>query len=167
MHAAANNLGTILANVYTALSLTGTGLCVASEATERGAAAGRPCPVFRLPKAPDLKASTYEDAVWENIPWATGFYKLGAFRKVTVQTRFQIGFTEEALHVRVRCEEPDPDRISADAEDGKLVYDNSTDDDAGVHQIACSTTPSRPPAGSTSWPRSTQTPCRSFSLSTA
>jgi hypothetical protein len=113
MHAAANNVGTILAIVYTALSLTGTGLCVASEATEHGAR----YPVFRLPKVPDLKDSTYEDAVWENIPWATGFYKLGAFRKVTVQTRFQIGFTEEALHVRVRCEEPDLDRISADSED--------------------------------------------------
>jgi len=119
MNAAMKNVGTMMGIVCAVLLMTGTGLCGRSDAAERGAAAAEQrYPVFQLPKAPDPKAEVYEEAVWRNIPWATGFHKLGAARKVTVQTHFKAGFTRGALYFLVKCEEPELAKIKADGKDG-------------------------------------------------
>lgn len=106
------NAGRMMGVVSAALLLTGTSLCGRSHATEQR------YPVYQLQTAPDLKAEVYEEAVWQNIPWATGFYKLSTARKVTLQTHFKIGFTAEALYFLVKCEEPDMAKIKADGKDG-------------------------------------------------
>ena len=80
-------------------------------------------PVHRLSRAPALDGKVEGDAVWKHIPRATGFRVLGGTRQVPKQTWFKIGFTDEALHVGVVCEEPDMDRVADEAEDGSAhVY---------------------------------------------
>ena len=96
--------GVILAVMY-------LGVCPA-------AAAQQSYPVYQLLKAPDLEAEAHEQAAWKNIPWATGFSKLGTPRKVDVQTHFKIGFTGDALYFLVKCQEPEMAKIKAAGRDG-------------------------------------------------
>ena len=118
MDAAMKNVGRMMGIVCAVPLMIGIGLCGRSDAAERGTAAGQRYPVYQLQKAPDIKAEAYEEAVWQNIPWATGFHKLGAARKVTVQTHFKAGFTKEALYFVVKCEEPEMAKIKANGKDG-------------------------------------------------
>lgn len=82
------------------------------------AAVDQTYPVYQLRQAPDLSVKAYEEAVWANVPWATGFYRLSTSRKVDLQTHFKIGFTRDALYFLVKCDEPQMDKIKAHGKDG-------------------------------------------------
>ena len=85
-------------------------------------------PVHALEKAPTIDGDVEGDAVWKNIPRATGFQVLGGARKVPKQSSFKMGFTPKALYVGVVCKEPDMAKVTDRTKDG----DPEIFDDDGV-----------------------------------
>ena len=71
-------------------------------------------PVYPLREAPAMDGR-WDDKAWEEVPAAVGFTsnKTGAF-VLTRQTAFRMGCHGDNLYVAVRCEEPEPARITAD-----------------------------------------------------
>lgn len=86
------------------------------------AVAQREYPCYQLANEPVLDGKL-EDAVWQNIPEATGFFVLGGM-KFAVQrpTFFKMGWTANALWLAIRCREPAPDKIKANAADKPLNW---------------------------------------------
>ncbi|MDD2479304.1 MAG: hypothetical protein PHS31_05395 [Victivallaceae bacterium] len=81
----------------------GTMLCLGAELTY---------PVFPLNGAPEMN-SKWDEKTWMNIPVANGFtgIKTGEFIQKR-QTAFKMGWHENNLYMMIRCEEPEPDKIS-------------------------------------------------------
>ena len=74
------------------------GVCGTARAEKR-------YPVFRLEATPEVKTDAYEKAVWQNIPWATGFFKLSTSRKVKegIPAQFHGSVLEQDIHAARRC----------------------------------------------------------------
>lgn len=82
----------------------------------------REYPCYRLAEAPILDGKAEEKA-WVNIPEATGFYILGGEKfALAKQTYFKAGWSDKALYLYIKCEEPEINKISAKLKDGEELY---------------------------------------------
>lgn len=70
-----------------------------------------------------------DDSAWENVPEATGFVVLGTETLATKQTFLKVVYSDEAIYVGIRCEEPEVDEIQAKFKDGdvKICGDDSVE----------------------------------------
>jgi hypothetical protein len=81
-----------------------------------------PYPCYKLAEAPVLDGKL-DDAVWQALPRAQGFFLLGGSRYASVkQTWFQAGWTKDALYIAVSCEETSPEKMTASKEDGASLW---------------------------------------------
>lgn len=78
-----------------------------ADAVER-----RTYPCHRLAQAPVIDGKV-DEAAWKNMPETIGFYIYRGSGEYAVekQTSFRAGWTEEALYLAVRAEEPDPEKL--------------------------------------------------------
>ena len=69
-------------------------------------------PVYKLTSAPVMDGKVDGDPAWSGVPSGTGFHVLGGRRLARKQTFFKMGFTDDALYIGVRCEEPDIAKVN-------------------------------------------------------
>lgn len=90
----------------------------------------REYPCYRLAKAPDMDGRIAGEA-WQDLPEAGGFYILsgthfspgsGTNFALVKQTNFRAGWTEDALFMAIRCEEPAMNQIKVQPKDGEAVW---------------------------------------------
>ena len=85
-------------------------------------------PCYKLIKKPILDGKL-DDEAWKYIPESEGFVKLGENTLSDKRTYFKMGYTEEALFVGVKCDEPEIGSIKAKRKDGdvKICQEDSVE----------------------------------------
>lgn len=66
---------------------------------------------YKLKNPPVVNGKTDNSSAWDNIPEATGFLRAGTKTYASKQTSFKMGYTDDAIYLRVQCEEPDIDLV--------------------------------------------------------
>jgi hypothetical protein len=109
------------------LAVLGWMICIATVT-----AGTRDYPCYRLAQAPDMDGRIAGE-VWKALPEAGGFYILlgsrfapdaGTNFALVKQTHFRAGWTEDALYLAVRCEEPAMAQVKAQPKDGDAVWND-------------------------------------------
>ncbi|MEW6357775.1 MAG: carbohydrate-binding family 9-like protein [Planctomycetota bacterium] len=97
-------------------------VCLISIPANGGPAARPSYDVYRLPAAPTLDGEVENDPAWKAIPAASGFHALGGEYTVAKQATALAGWTDEALHIAMTCEEPDIALIKDALKDGDPLW---------------------------------------------
>jgi len=74
--------------------------------------------VYRLAKEPAMDGNVADDPAWGNLPVGSGFIIQPTRNRATEQTRFRMGYTDQALYLGVICEEA-PERREPEEETAK------------------------------------------------
>lgn len=75
-------------------------------------------PCYRAPNPLEMDGKVVGDPVWERVPVATGFHRLGDGYTEAKQTYARACWDEEAFYVGVVCEEPDVALLRCTVRDG-------------------------------------------------
>lgn len=89
--------------------------CTLLAATQLQAQAYR-CP--HITAAPVLDGNVATEGLWQTVPVATGFRKLGGSYVATKQTTVRFAWGDDALYVAITCEEPDAGELRPNIKDG-------------------------------------------------
>jgi hypothetical protein len=77
---------------------------------------------YSLSQEPVLDGRIENDPAWWNIPVAADFFKLSSPSLSKKQTEFKIGYLPfKALYIGIKCEEPEINKIAAQAKDAQNV----------------------------------------------
>ncbi|MCK5801485.1 MAG: hypothetical protein KAI66_01570 [Lentisphaeria bacterium] len=103
-----------------------TAVVVCSLSLVLRASEPREYPCHRLDDKPVIDGKL-GDAAWQRLPEAAGFHllKSDAFA-IEKQTWFRAGWTEDALYLAIRCEEPKPTAMKALAKDGGALWSDDS-----------------------------------------
>ncbi|MDD5484063.1 MAG: sugar-binding protein [Kiritimatiellae bacterium] len=95
----------MIKTIFYVMALVASASC--ADAVERPS-----YPCHRLAQSPVIDGKV-NDAAWQNMPEAIGFYIYRGAGEYAVekQTSFKAGWTEEALYLAVRAEEPNPEKL--------------------------------------------------------
>lgn len=86
-------------------------------------AASLVCPILK--KAPEIDGAVADDPAWAGVAETPIARLLGDGRPAR-ESRFKVAYTADAFYAAVICDEPEPDKITAQREDGGNVWEEDS-----------------------------------------
>jgi len=79
-------------------------------------------PCYPMKQEPLVDGKVNGDPAWDNIPYGTGFYRLGTNYPSLRQTKIKVGYREKTLFFGIECEEPDIKKVESTGKDGDSLW---------------------------------------------
>jgi|GEM_PF-2091179 len=79
-------------------------------------------PCYPMKQEPLVDGKVKGDPAWDNIPYGTGFYRLGTDYPSLRQTKIKVGYREKTLFLGIECEEPEMKKIVPAGKDGGPLW---------------------------------------------